>query len=129
MIVPSDTLTTLEQDLARAMAPQGAAINSVLLDYSVELKGTVRQGFTVPPAWTQELMRRLQLASVTIEPRLRVIAEKVLTRDLEVRVARQAFGDAEARRRTVSDDPQLARALEILGGAASPQDLFRRLNR
>jgi hypothetical protein len=74
-------------------------------------------------------MRRLQLASVTIEPRLRVIAEKVLTRDLEVRVARQAFGDAEARRRTVSDDPQLARALEILGGAASPQDLFRRLNR
>ena len=52
IIVADDTLTTDERDFLRAVAPQSQAINTVLQNYALELKGTVSRDFTVPPAWT-----------------------------------------------------------------------------
>ncbi len=41
VIVPDDTLTTEEREFLRAVAPKRQAINTVLQDYALELKGTV----------------------------------------------------------------------------------------
>ena len=48
VIVPDDTLTTIERDFLRAVAPKLQAINTVLQDYALQLKGTVSRDFTVP---------------------------------------------------------------------------------
>jgi carboxyl-terminal processing protease len=124
IIVPTDTLTTQEQELSKAIAPKGAAINSVLREYSLELKTTVKEGFTAPAAWTTELFKRFSAAGVEIEPKYRAVAEKFFLHDLEIRVARQAFGDGEVRKRTLVDDPQLSRALDLLKGATTQKALF-----
>jgi carboxyl-terminal processing protease len=129
VIVPTDTLTTAEQELSKAIAPKGAAITSVLRDYSLELKTTVQPGFTAPAAWTTELFKRFAAAGVEIEPKYRAVAEKFFLHDLEIRVARQAFGDAEVRKRTVVDDPQLSRALDLLKGATTQKALFTSVRR
>jgi carboxyl-terminal processing protease len=129
VIVATDTLTTAEQELSKAIAPKGAAINTVLRDYALELKPTVKAGFTAPPAWTTELFTRFKAAGVEIDPKYRAVAEKFFLHDLEIRVARQAFGDAEVRKRTLADDPQLTRALDLLKGATTQKALFTSVKR
>ena len=47
-----------------------------------------------------------------------------LDRDIELRIARLAFGDSTVRRRTLDDDPQLRKAIEIVQKSASQKDLF-----
>jgi len=51
-------------------------------------------------------------------------ATSLVDRDLEVRVARSAFGDSTVRRRTLDDDPQLRKAIEIIQRGQSQKDLF-----
>jgi hypothetical protein len=111
------------------MAPKSAILNGVLSDYSIELKPSIKPGFTVPAAWTTELLSRLQKAGVQVDPKFRDVAAKLLTRDLEIRVARQALGDAEVRKRTLTDDRQLQRAIEILNGVTTQQDLLKRVTK
>src|SRR5262245_66237219 len=60
LLVADDTLATAERDFLRAAAAQLQPINTVLQNYSLELKGSVAKGFTVPPSWTPELMQRLE---------------------------------------------------------------------
>jgi hypothetical protein len=47
-----------------------------------------------------------------------------VNRWLSQQVARLAFGDSTAFRRTVPDDPQLRKALELLHKGQSQKDLF-----
>ncbi len=114
VVVAEDTLTTLERDAFRSIAPQGQKINTVLQDYSLELKGTVKRGFVVPEAWGTELMRRIAAQGVTIDPKYAVTAKALLVHDLESRVARRAFGDGVAKARVLSEDHPLTRALDLL---------------
>jgi carboxyl-terminal processing protease len=129
VIIPTDTLSTAEQEFARWIAPKGPELANVLRDYSLELKGKVAPGFTPSPEWTTELFRRLEAVGVTIEAKHRPSATKLLTRDLEVRVARQTFGDAEVRRRTLNDDQQLRRAVEMMSGITTQEGLLAKAKR
>lgn len=124
VIVRPDTLTSAEQRLINALAPKGQIFRTTLYDYARELKSGVTPDFGVQPAWRQELYRRLDAAGVKIDRELYDRGGTEIDRILRDRVAVVAFGDSVARRRSVAEDTQLARALELLRKGQTQQDLF-----
>jgi carboxyl-terminal processing protease len=124
LIVRPDTLTTDEQKVFNAFAPKTADVRATLMDYSLELKKSVRPDFTVPPTWREEFYRRLQTKGVTIDHTQYEQASGEIDRLLGNTVARLAFGDSTAKRRSVADDNQLVHALSVLKQSASQKDLF-----
>jgi len=124
LIVRPDTLTTAEQKVFNAFAPKTADVRATLMDYSLELKKTVRPDFTVPAAWREEFYRRLEAKGVTLDHSQYEQAGSEIDRLLSNTVARLAFGDSTAKRRSVTDDNQLMHALQVLKQSASQKDLF-----
>jgi carboxyl-terminal processing protease len=124
LIVPDDTLSTLEQDFLKSVAPKAQAFVTVLNQYAFELKGSAARDFTVTPAWRAELRGRLAAAGVTLDARHEPAATRILDRELDRRVARLVLGDAGAKRRALPDDHQLARAVGLLAAASSQEQLF-----
>ena len=124
LIDPDDTLSTAEQDFLKSVAPKAQAFVTVLNQYAFELKGSAARDFTVTPAWRTELRRRLGSAGVTIDAKYEPAATTILDRELDRRVARLVLGDAGARRRSLADDQQLARAVGLLAAASSQEQLF-----
>jgi len=124
LIVPDDTLSTLEQDLLKSLAPKAQAFVTVLNQYAFQLKATAPRDFVVTPAWRAELRRRLTAAGVTIEPKYDKVANELFDRELDRRVARLVLGDAGAKARGVADDHQLARAVDLLKVSHTQQELF-----
>jgi carboxyl-terminal processing protease len=124
-LVNEDTVSTMERDFLRSIAARGQPIRNVLQQYSLELRGRVSREYTVTPAWSAELRRRLGAAGVTIEPRYDSIATVLFSEELDRRVARRAFGDAEAKRRVLREDRALVRAIELLQRSRTQRDLLR----
>ena len=124
VIVADDTLSTGERDFLRAAAPQLQAVNTVLQDYALQLKGSVPADFTPPPAWTTELMHRLAAANVKVDSRYDSTERAFLTHDLANRVERLTYGDAAAKRRQLSEDHQLSKAIELLQRSGSQAQLL-----
>ena len=124
IIVRPDTLTTAEQKVFNIFAPKTADVRATLMDYSLELKKTVKPNFAVEPSWREEFYRRLQTKGVTIDHAQYEQAGPEIDRLLGSTVARLAFGDSTAKRRSVPEDNQLARAIEVLKQSQSQQDLF-----
>ena len=116
VIVPDDTLTTAEQDFYKSMATKAQAFITTLNQYAFELKGSPRD-FTVTPAWRAELRKRLTAAGVTIDPKFEPVATKLLDRELDRRVARLVLGDAGAKVRSLQEDHQLSKAVELLNAS------------
>jgi carboxyl-terminal processing protease len=123
IIVPDDTLSTMEQDFYKSVAPKAQAFITTLNQYAFELKGSPKN-FTVTPAWRTELRRRLTAAGVTIDPKYEPVTDKLLDRELDRRVARLVLGDAGAKERFIVDDHQLARAIALLTSARSQAALL-----
>ena len=124
VIVPDDTLLTVDQEFLRAIAPKAQAFVTVLNQYALDLKPTVSGPFTIMPAWRAELRRRLGVTGISIDPRFDVAATRILDRELDRRVARLVLGDAGAKQRSVSDDHQLARAVALLSESRTQSALF-----
>jgi carboxyl-terminal processing protease len=124
-LVHEDTASTQEQAFLRSIAAKGQQIRTVLQTYSLELRSQVARDFVVTPAWRAELRRRLSAAGVAIEPRFDSIATALLSEELDRRIARRAFGDAEAKRRAFSEDRTLVRAVEMLLRSRTQQELLR----
>jgi carboxyl-terminal processing protease len=124
IIVRPDTLTTAEQRVFNAFAPKTTDVRATLMDYALQLKKTVRPDFTVPPAWREEFYRRLQTKGVTIDHAQYEQAGSEIDRLLGNTVARLAFGDSTAKRRSIPEDNQLTHALQVLKQSASQKDLF-----
>jgi carboxyl-terminal processing protease len=124
LIVPADTITTPEQQLAKSLAPKFPEVYTVLSDLALEQKGKVAQNFTVQPAWRDEFLRRLETAGVKVDRTLWNNATPWVDRQLEQRVARVAFGDSTAKRHEIRDDVQLQKALEVLRKGQTQRQLF-----
>lgn len=124
IIVKPDTFTTPEQVFLRSTATKAQDIYVTLYDYAFELKDKVRPDFEVQPAWRDELYTRLQKKGVEIDRAMYDGAARYLDREIERRVARLAFGDSAVRRRTLPDDPQLQKAIEILKKNPSTRELI-----
>ncbi len=126
VIVKPDTFTAAEQAFLKATASKSQDIYVVTYDYAMELKEQVKGNadFTVLPAWRDELYSRLQKKGVSVDRKLFDGAQTQIDRMLGQRVARLAFGDSTARRRSLDDDIQLQKALEILKKGQNQKDLF-----
>jgi carboxyl-terminal processing protease len=124
-LVKEDTVSTLEQEFLRSVATKGQQIRSVLQQYSLELRGQVARDFIVKPEWRTELRRRLTAAGVSIEARYDSVGSALLMDELDRRIARRAFGDAEAKRRTLNEDRALVRAIDLLQRSRTQKDLLR----
>jgi carboxyl-terminal processing protease len=124
VIVREDTLTTVEQKLSKAVAPKAPAVATALQDYALELRPTVKPNFTVQPAWRDEFYKRIVATGVELDRKDYDAASPYVSRLLELRVARVAFGDSAQARRELPYDAPLRRALELTANSQSQQDLF-----
>jgi carboxyl-terminal processing protease len=124
LLVQPDTFTTAEQAYNRATAAKFQEIRVTLYDYAYELKSTVKPDFVVPPAWREELYQRLQKKGIQLDRKLYEGAGHYIDSQLEQYVARLGFGDSTARRRSLDDDPQLRKAIDLLRHGQSQKDLF-----
>jgi carboxyl-terminal processing protease len=68
--------------------------------------------------------RRLQADTVKIDKAVWDAGATDVDRFIEERVAKIAFGDTLVRRRSLKDDNQLRRALELMRKANGQKDLF-----
>lgn len=123
IVVRADTFTTPEQNFLRASAAKQQEIYVTLYDYAFELKDKVKADFRVQPAWRDELFARLKKKGVDLDANAEG-ASRYLEREFERRIARVAFGDSAVRRRTLPDDPQLQRAIDILKKHPSTRELI-----
>jgi len=126
VIVRPDTFSSAEQAFLKATAAKSQDIYVTTYDLAMELKSKVagNPNFEVQPAWRSELYDRLAKKGVTVDRKLFDGAQTQIDRMLEQRVARLAFGDSTARRRSLDDDVQLQKALEILKKGQNQKDLF-----
>jgi carboxyl-terminal processing protease len=124
VVVPPDTLSSVEQELLRAVTPKSQDFAVTLSTFAFARKDSVKPDFTVSPAWRADFYRRLQSAGVAVDRALYDSASTEVDRLIGDRVARVAFGDSTAKRRELKDDVQLERALEILRKGETQRDLF-----
>jgi carboxyl-terminal processing protease len=124
VIVPDDTLSTVEQEFLRSLAPKAQQFVTTLNQYALELKSQASPTFTITPEWRAEMRRRLLAAGVTIDAKYEPTATRVLDRELDRRVARLVLGDAGAKRRALAEDHQLVRAIQLLDTARSQEALL-----
>ncbi|MGQ0647386.1 MAG: S41 family peptidase [Gemmatimonadaceae bacterium] len=124
IVVKPDTFSTPEQSFLRSTAPKTQDIYVTLYEYAWELKTRVKPDFKVQPEWREELYSRLQKKGVEIDRPMYEGASRYLDRQIERQVARLAFGDSASRRRTLPDDPQLQRAIDILKKNPSTRELI-----
>ena len=124
-LVKEDTVSAIEQEFLRSVATKGQQIRTVLQQYSLELRGQVGKDFVVKPEWQSELRRRLTAAGVTIDAKYDSVATALLSDELDRRITRRAFGDAEAKRRTLNEDRALLRAMDLLQRSRTQKDLLR----
>jgi carboxyl-terminal processing protease len=124
IIIKPDTLTTAEQKLLNSFAPKSQIFRATLQDYSAEQKGKLRSDFTVTPAMRAEFVRRLRAKGVNVDSTLLVQGGHELDQVIGSSIATLAFGDSTAKRKYLSDDNQLVKAIEILKNAPDQQTLF-----
>lgn len=127
VIVPLDTLTTAEREFLKKVGTKAQDLYVTVADYAVELKDAgVSPGFTVTPAWRDELWRRLVARKLdqAVTRAEYDAARPYIDRFLANRVSRLAFGEAATKRRELADDGQLTKALDILRKGSTQKDLF-----
>ena len=124
VIVTDDTLTTEERDFIRAAAPQRQVDQHRAAGLRARAQGHRARDFKVPAAWTHGADDAHDAAGVKIDPKFEAAARTFLTRDLENRVTRLAFGDAAAKARNLAEDHQLLKAIELLEHSTTQAQLL-----
>jgi carboxyl-terminal processing protease len=126
IIVPDDTLSTLEQQVARAtlVGPKSQVTYVTMHDYALELARQVRPDFQVRPEWRDELYRRLTAKGVTVDRAQWDASSRYVDTQIEQRVTRLAFGDSTAKRRSLRFDAPLRKAMEVVNRGQTQKDLF-----
>ena len=125
VIVKPDTISTVEQAVAKALGAKSQDAYATLATYAQELKGQVSSpAFTVTQAWRDEFYRRLEASKVTVDRKQWDQATPFVDRLLGDRIARLAYGDSAVKRRQIKDDTQLIRAIDLLKRGQSQQELF-----
>jgi carboxyl-terminal processing protease len=125
VVVKPDTFTTAEQQFNKLLAPKGQVVLQTLSNYALDLKPKITSpNFTVQPVWRDTLYRRLTAAGVTIPRAQYDSVGSYVDKLIETRVARVVYGDSTAKRRELSEDVQLKRAVELLKQGGTQKELF-----
>ena len=127
--VPDRVATKQDKALQTALGAKLPRFRDAMVDYAIALKssrGVTSPDFVVTPAMRDELYRRLQGRGITIERAVYDSAETLVSRALAVQITRFVFGTQAEYARSLREDADLAKARELLRGAATPADLVRR---
>lgn len=124
IIVPYDTLTSVEQRFDRMLAAKSQESYLALYDYAFEMRTTVKPDFVVTQDMRDEFFQRLTKRGVSIDRKEFDAAQPYVTRMLDNRISTLAFGDSTAKRRFVKEDAQLKKALELLRRGSTTKDLL-----
>jgi carboxyl-terminal processing protease len=127
--VEADTTTLAERKFIEAVRPFSQEFYLAYTDYAAELKAQAKPGSSALPAgWQDELFKRLQARKVNVSRELFDGAQKYVGDLLVYRVARNAFGDGEAKRLYADRDRQLMEALKLLRTYRSQAELVAASN-
>ena len=124
VIVKNDTAASGELALARALAPKSQEAYLALYELAMEHRGRVPSDFQVEAAWRADLYRRFEARGVTIDRAVWNAGSHYVDRLIGTRIALLAFGDSTAKRRTVSEDAQIRRALELIQQGRTQKELL-----
>ena len=124
--VRNDTLTAAEVKFIEAVRPQSSEFYLAYTSLAAELKDQVKPGFTIKQEWLNEVYTRLVARKVNVSREVYDGARGYVSDLLALRIARSAFGEAEAKRMFVPKDPQLAEALRLLKISTTQQALLAR---
>jgi carboxyl-terminal processing protease len=126
IIVPDDTLSTIEQQVARATFAGAKSVDAyvTLHDYAMDLARQAPTNFQVQPQWRDELYRRLQAKGVTVDRAQWDASLRYVDTQLEQRVARLALGDSTAKRRSLKYDAPLRKAIDVVNRGQTQKDLL-----
>jgi carboxyl-terminal processing protease len=124
VIVTSDTMTSAETVLARAMAPRSQDAYLALYDLALALRSQVGPDFQVKQEWRDDFFRRMEARGVTLDRAQYEAGRPYIDRLLGNKIATLAFGDSTAKRRAVVDDAQLRRALDLIHQGKTQKELL-----
>ena len=123
VIVPDDTVSTGDQQIARLLAPR-QEFYTLLLDYALELSKTVKPDFKPTAAWRAEVRNRAEAKGLKFDAKYWDNGASWVDRQLEHWVARYAMGDSAAARREVAIDAPLRKAIEMMNKGQTQKELF-----
>ena len=122
--VTPDTANAGEKELGKAIAPMIQAWHITLYNYALELKPRLKPDFTVTQEMRDEVFNRLVKAKVQVTREQFDAGRDVIDRNLDRYLASAAFGDSTAFRRSVRNDEQLGKALELLARGTTQRQLL-----
>jgi carboxyl-terminal processing protease len=129
VFVQPETLSVSEEAAVRAIYQQAGAFNVALFNFAVRYVGEhpgLDRDFTLGENDLQAFYRALPEWSVTVDRDDFRMASRFVRYHLEREIALQAWGEQGQFLRDIAADRQLARALELLAGVESTQELLRR---
>lgn len=129
IIVAPDTLLTTEQKLFAAMAPKTQILLTQLLEFAAEKKGKLPANFEVTDELKNEFVKRLADNDMVIDSVLLRSADTAFRRFVGARLTASMFGDSTAKRKYLTDDNQLVRAIEMLKNSNDTKELISYLER
>lgn len=127
VILDPDTLTAGQVALIRALQSHVTVFRDVLADYALELRRRSAVGsesFRVTRAMRDEVRRRLGERGVTLPDSLVEGAGGLLDDEVWYEIARYVLGPAAERQRRIRQDAQIQRAVDLVRGTTSPQQLL-----
>jgi carboxyl-terminal processing protease len=123
-----DTLTATEQEFARALGADIPKYRDVLARYALDVKGDNGVGsedFQVTETMLDEFLERLRNRGVEMPDSVWSGARDFVAEQFGFEVTRYVFGrEAELTRRVISDI-QVRRAVELLSGVQTQEELFQ----
>jgi len=125
VIVPYDTLTTAEQQVAKALVPKSQEVYLALDEYAFSLRAAgLAANFQLTDAMRAEFRTRLGARGITVDDAIWQGGRAYVDRLLDDRISRRVFGDSVAKRRDVREDVQLLKALELLKKGRTTAELL-----
>jgi hypothetical protein len=113
--------------LIQALQSHVVVFRDVLAAYALELRrgsAVGSESFQVTPAMRNEIRRRLSERGVTLADGVVKGAGTLLDDGIGYEIARYVFGPAAERRRRIERDHQVQRAVDLVRGTSSPQQLL-----
>ena len=127
LTVASDTLTTPEQALIRAILPRAAELRASIFDVARAQHGHVTPEFTVTPELRTQLRERMVQGGIRVDDKVFDAGASYLDQLLTQETLRMAFGDSTAVRHGVARDAVVQRALSLLRKANTQPELLKEI--
>lgn len=130
LFVAPETLSADEAEAVRQLYRQGGAFPEAVFNQAVRFVAanpSLRPGFALSDQDLTDFLRSLPEWGVTVEAGDFRAARRFIAHQLEREIALQAWGEQGAFQQGARRDAQLSRALELLLGASSTDELLARV--